>query len=594
MIARAELLVLALSGLGCAVVTEFDPGRLAETTEAVCADGVDNDGNGLSDCQEFGCLDTQHCCVLPRVYLSDRFETGDCALDSCEGRDGTAPECIDPDRWQAWGSPYPTVCEGALVVEKRENCYEVGVQARQPLRMSADLSIVVGLAGRLAGTATRSVSLTLAPEIRGSLDPCAAIVPVEPILGVTAAAAPGGFQLAARYDREVVGTSPLVADEARHEVGIRFGDDLRVHLLLDGQEFAASPPDLPAPTAGDAYLVLAGVGRGARFTDVLVTARLRCDSPAEWAAAPQFLTLPKGLPFSSDWDGFEVGAPAAVAVSADDVDLYYVGCREARMACDPATGLGLGLARSRWDGPFVKETDKAPLVVGDLPREGTTMLDAGVVRLGDEVRLLVSNGQGIFLYRPAADGLGLEPAVDAAPVVAPGPSGAWDDAAVCSATAVAKEDGAVLLWYAAQSSADAFPTWRVGLATSTDGVRFDKSPASPVLREGTLEEFDGRGAAEPEVVYDPSRRLYRMWYGARAFLAGTSLGYAVSADGVAWHKFPGNPVLTPEGPGLETVGAPAVLATEGRLRLWLHGREPGSPDRHIYEVTNAGRDYAPP
>ena len=78
-----------------------------------------------------------------------------------------------------------------------------------------------------------------------------------------------------------------------------------------------------------------------------------------------------------------------------------------------------------------------------------------------------------------------------------GASGAWDDGAICCVSAV-RHDGRVLLWYAGQRQNDA--VWRIGLATSEDGVHFERLGDTPLVNEGGRDDFDGRGVRDPEVV----------------------------------------------------------------------------------------------
>ena len=93
-------------------------------------------------------------------------------------------------------------------------------------------------------------------------------------------------------------------------------------------------------------------------------------------------------------------------------------------------------------------------------------------------------------------------------------------------------NGRTFLWYAGRSVADS-STWRIGLALSSDGVTYTKVAGNPVLvGDSTSEDYDGRGVSMPDVVYDESRQLYRMWYTATALFGVTSIGYAVSTDGV--------------------------------------------------------------
>jgi hypothetical protein len=121
---------------------------------------------------------------------------------------------------------------------------------------------------------------------------------------------------------------------------------------------------------------------------------------------------------------------------------------------------------------------------------------------------------------------------DGADRISTGPQGAWDARSVCCASLL-EHEGRLLLWYSARGGRE--DLWRIGLAVSADGLHFEKQPG-PVLSEGGPDEFDVQGVSQPEVVYDAPRKLYRMWYTAHGFLGVTSIGYAVSTDGVTWSK----------------------------------------------------------
>jgi hypothetical protein len=149
-------------------------------------------------------------------------------------------------------------------------------------------------------------------------------------------------------------------------------------------------------------------------------------------------------------------------------------------------------------------------------------------------------------------------------------------------------DGATYLWYSARSALDD-PTASIGLAIAADGTSFERHPDNPVLEPGPPGSFDSEAVSHPSVVYDSSRSLFRMWYEGRDFFGKSSIGYAISTDGVEWHKWPGNPVLVPEDVGLASVGGPdAHLASDGRLRAWVHGTTADEEHRMIYELRNEG------
>lgn len=78
-------LALALSGAGCAT----DDGGEGPDPE-VCDDGVDDDGDGATDCSDADCFQAPRCFAL---YLAP-FE--DCEGGADEDEDGVV-DCDDPD-----------------------------------------------------------------------------------------------------------------------------------------------------------------------------------------------------------------------------------------------------------------------------------------------------------------------------------------------------------------------------------------------------------------------------------------------------------------------------------------------------------------
>ena len=77
---------------------------------------------------------------------------------------------------------------------------------------------------------------------------------------------------------------------------------------------------------------------------------------------------------------------------------------------------------------------------------------------------------------------------------------------------------------------------------------------------------------------------------ARGFFGATSIGYAVSTDGVRWHRYPANPVLLPDDIGLTAVRAPSLAVIGGRLHMLLSDdADSGSP---LYGLINGDPDGA--
>jgi predicted GH43/DUF377 family glycosyl hydrolase len=149
------------------------------------------------------------------------------------------------------------------------------------------------------------------------------------------------------------------------------------------------------------------------------------------------------------------------------------------------------------------------------------------------------------------------------PVLGVGEAGRWDSAAVTEPTVLLAPDGYRMYYAGADGSA-----WRIGLATSPDGVTWTKRDA-PVLEPGAAGAFDAGGPRSPHVYFDGSR--YRLWYVATdGVTSETRLGLAYSRDGLHWYKTARNPVLEGDFVGPNAgIDAPTVVAREGRLEMWF-------------------------
>jgi len=592
---------VAVAAAGCALVTEFDRSAVVENNASRCSDATDNDGNGLTDCQDFGCLGQDVCCTIPTLAIVDDFEEKECANDPCDSPD---PSCdaIDSSRWQSWGIPFPMVCEGGLSPNKREQCYDVGVLSREGLALRPGLRVEVGIIGRPEIMGRLEAGLTFQEQVQSSIDPCEPLDVVEPVISVKQLSDQDGYRFVATFDEREVGVSERILDDQRHLVTIAIEADRRVHYSLDGDEFAQSPAAQPIPESEPiAHLSLAGRGQSARFDDVRVTAGTQCDAPTAWTPLDPFIALAESEDGAA-WDSFAVYSPGVVRTPSGAVRMFYTGCAERLSECDrlrsgvgradadtsvaftrkeacPVVGATAAICAGGLGNPFAvifnNHIDLSPAVLGGTMLGYATQLNEGaeVVTLtlfGDEI-------EGISVAGSAADRLRI------------GSAGAWDSYEICCATAV-EQEGVVKLWYAGRDGPHA--SWRIGLAEANAGIEFEKHADNPVLAEGAAGSFDDSGVTAPSVIYDDSRALYRMWYEARGFLGVTSIGYAVSLDGVEWFKYPDNPVVAAEAVGLVSVGAPEVLTEGGRTLMWLHGEAGDTLGQLIYGLTNLGQQVS--
>ena len=128
------------------------------------------------------------------------------------------------------------------------------------------------------------------------------------------------------------------------------------------------------------------------------------------------------------------------------------------------------------------------------------------------------------------------------PVMDAGASGEWDDWGPEPSSVIVDANG-YKMWYSS-SSTSGDPGGRVGYAESADGITWTKHQG-PVLEPST-EGWDSGSLWHPMVIFDGS--AFHMWYTGRDvafgdFEDGASIGYASSADGLAWTRYSGNPVV---------------------------------------------------
>ncbi len=185
------------------------------------------------------------------------------------------------------------------------------------------------------------------------------------------------------------------------------------------------------------------------------------------------------------------------------------------------------------------------------------------------------------------------------PVLSLGEPGQFDDTHIF-APMVARDGGQFLMWYCgSQGSAHDLAeertvdqrVFKLGLATSQDGIHFDRHPAGPVF---ALDDMK-RSVLTPCVLRNADGSVLReagqirLWFCSATLGGGGrphSIQTASSPDGVHWSKASG--VL------LEKAYAPSVIRTEDGYHMWY--TEPGeypwqikharSDDGRSWEVTD--------
>ena len=154
------------------------------------------------------------------------------------------------------------------------------------------------------------------------------------------------------------------------------------------------------------------------------------------------------------------------------------------------------------------------------------------------------------------------------PILSPSPAG-WDSREVL--TPRLYYDGSKFqMWYSGDNGTIEAGGGSIGYATSNDGVSWTKNP-DPVLTPGVAGAWDSFLVYAGFVLKNAS--TYLMWYEGAQLKSGGScckfgIGFATSPDGLAWTKYAGNPILTPESSSSPYVSYPWVLMVGGEFKMW--------------------------
>jgi len=155
------------------------------------------------------------------------------------------------------------------------------------------------------------------------------------------------------------------------------------------------------------------------------------------------------------------------------------------------------------------------------------------------------------------------------PALPRGGPGAWDEQNVAEA-AVLHDGTQFMMWYSGQESTTNH--WQIGLATSTNGLDWNKYVANPVLTVGAPGSWDDSEVSFSSIMYDGEN--YRSWYsGYSDAQQERNIGYAFSTNGINWTKHP-TPVLSAGAEGEwdgQLVGNPTVLYDGAHYHLWYAG-----------------------
>jgi predicted GH43/DUF377 family glycosyl hydrolase len=160
------------------------------------------------------------------------------------------------------------------------------------------------------------------------------------------------------------------------------------------------------------------------------------------------------------------------------------------------------------------------------------------------------------------------------PVMLSGPYGSWDEAGVADPYVI-EVDQYLYLFYLGQDRAQ---RQRLGVARSSDGEHWEKLRANPILDLGAYGAFDEMGLGEPAVWI--AHGYYWLLYTGRDAAEKRRLGLARSTDGVRWEKlsavFEGRSAWDNQ-----VICDPTIELLEGRLAAWYGGGDRAAPDENV-------------
>lgn len=172
---------------------------------------------------------------------------------------------------------------------------------------------------------------------------------------------------------------------------------------------------------------------------------------------------------------------------------------------------------------------------------------------------------------------------DASAALDVGPRGSWDERGVADPYVI-EAGGSLYLYYLGQDRAR---RQRLGVATSTDGHTWTKLRSNPILEVGEPGSWDAGGLGEPAVW--TSHGAWWMLYTGRARDEVRRIGLARSTDGVRWEKVKGFVIAGDQPWNAKVVCDPHVEPQpDGRVKVWFGGGDVAHPAERIHGQIGLG------
>jgi predicted GH43/DUF377 family glycosyl hydrolase len=136
------------------------------------------------------------------------------------------------------------------------------------------------------------------------------------------------------------------------------------------------------------------------------------------------------------------------------------------------------------------------------------------------------------------------------------------------------------MWYVGCGMRKGVHSYRVGYATSPNGINSWTRRDNPVLERGPAGAWDELWVSHVNVVADPAGGYHMFYHGTAAseYVEGAVMqrgcvGHAYSLDGIRWLRNPDNPIIRPRVGKFDAwaITSPTAIFVKGKLRVYYSG-----------------------
>ncbi len=287
-----------------------------------------------------------------------------------------------------------------------------------------------------------------------------------------------------------------------------------------------------------------------------------------------------------EWDDYRVALPDVLIGRAGGASGRPEGYKMYYSGCDRSGRWSIGLATSPDGVKFTKHPANPLLRTGTCAWDEKEVAFSSTLKEGDTYKMWFGMREGppnafYYLgYAESEDGITWRRRPE--PILGPGPRGSVDDRGILRPAVVREGNGYRMIY----ASLDMEWGMQLCLATSPDGLRWEKCENNPIVRPGPA-KWDEVRIEDPHLIVLEGK--YYLTYCGWDKEGKYRLGLAISEDGEHFEKLP-DPILDvgPSGSFDEVFVAGSYIICAGGAsgrkvdegwRMYYHGRDAELPER---------------